>query len=212
MTAARPDSRGSTTIEVVTALSIFSLLALLAVRGHIAVAQGAGRAARSADRVAAVRLAEYTLASQLRSADAVSADATGTAGAAGCTAWGTGTTCVRVSTQYAGRTRCAQWQVLPDPAAAGTALLRTRGYSPTWSTDGDVEAWRVPARGLVPPTAPAPPFTVTTAGTGGTPVLRVRLAAADPDRLLGPAVVATTLAPRNLLYRSASSTCSGAAP
>jgi hypothetical protein len=43
-------------------------------------------------------------------------------------------------------------------------------------------------------------------------VLRVRLAAADPDRLLGPAVVATTLAPRNLLYRSASSTCSGAAP
>jgi Tfp pilus assembly protein PilE len=212
MTGSRKDSRGSTTIELVVALSVFSVLALLAARSHIAVAQGAGRVARSADRVAAVRLAEYTLEGQLRSGDAVTADTTGTAGAAGCATAGSGTTCVRVSTQYGGRTRCAQWQVLPDPAAAGRAYLRTRGYSPTWSTDGDVEAWRVPARGLVLPTAAAPPFTVTTAGTGGKPVLQVRLAADDPDGLLGRAVVATTLTPRNLLYRTASTTCSGAAP
>ena len=206
------DSRGSTTMEVLVALSVFSVLAVLAARSQISVAQSAGRAAKDADRGAAVRLAEYTLEGQLRSADAVVSDTTGTAAAAGCATLGSGTSCVRVSSRYGGGTRCMQWQVLADSAASGTALLRTRGYSPTWSTDNDIDPWRIPARGLALPTSAAPPFTVTTAGTGGSTVLSVRLVAPDPAGVLGPSVVATTLTPRNLVYRAASTTCSGAAP
>jgi type II secretory pathway pseudopilin PulG len=208
----RHGSRGATTVELVVAMTIFSLLALMAARNHIALADSAGRAARSTERVAAVRLAAYSLEGQVRSGDAAMADTTGTAAAAGCSASGNSAMCLRVSSRYAGQTRCRQWQVLPDPAAAGTAYLRTRGYSPAWSTDGDVEAWRVAARGLVPATSTAQPFTLTTPAGGLTPVVQVRLVAADPDPRIGPAVVATTVTPRNLLYGLPSTACSGAAP
>jgi Tfp pilus assembly protein PilE len=212
MTGTRRRDRGSTLVELVVGMCLFAVLAAVATRTHVSVAQETGRAARAADRATAVRHAQYTIENQLRSADYLDVDTSGTAAAAGCTSTAAGTSCVRVASQYSGTARCVQWQVLPDPAAPTTAYLRTRGYSPTWASDADIEGWRVPARGLELPTAASQPFAVTTAGTGGTKVLTVRLVADDPDRRTGAAVATATLTPRTLAYRPASTLCSGSAP
>lgn len=216
----RRDSAGTSLVEVVVGMSIFAVVAALAVQAQVAITKGATQTMVRGDRVAAVRLAQLSLEGQVRSAEALVADTTSpTAVAAGCAVLGTSTatstpaSCARVTLPVAaGTRRCVQWQVLPDASATGTALLRTRDWSPTWGTDGDIEAWRTVAKGLATPSASAPPFTVVTAANGK-PQLTVQLTAADPDGRLGASAVATTLTPRNLLYVSSTPTaCTGAAP
>jgi prepilin-type N-terminal cleavage/methylation domain-containing protein len=204
--AGRPDD-GMTLVEVVVAVAVFGVLALVATRTEIAVVQDTARTMLSGQEVAAVRLSVDTLDRQVRSGVALLNDAS----AAGCAALGAGTNCLRVSTVFQNRSRCAQWQMLADPSAPGTSYLRTREYSPTWTTDGDVEPWRTLARGLRTPTTSSPPFVVTPLTGGGT-TLAVEITAPDPASRGGPATISTSLTPRPLLYGTPSSTCSGAAP
>jgi prepilin-type N-terminal cleavage/methylation domain-containing protein len=198
---------GLTLVELVVAMAVFGLLATVATRAEIAVVRDTARTMRSGQEVGDVRLSVDTLDRQVRSAVALFSDAS----AAGCTALGAGTTCLRVSTIFQNQPRCEQWQVLADASAPGTAYLRTRRYSPTWATDGQVDGWQTLARGLTAPTGSTPPFVVTTPAGGG-PTLAVAITAPDPASPGGLATISTSLTPRPLLYASASSTCSGAAP
>jgi prepilin-type N-terminal cleavage/methylation domain-containing protein len=201
------DDDGMTLVELVVAMAVFGLLALVATRAQIAVARDTTRTLLSAQEVSAVRLAVDTLDRQARSAVSLADDSA----LAGCGGLGAGTTCLRLSTVFQDRDRCAQWQVLADASAPGTAYLRTRGYSPSWATDGDVEPWRTLARGLRTPTAAAPPFVVAPL-TGGVPTLTIEITAPDPASRGGLATISTSLTPRPLLYGTPSTACSGAAP
>jgi prepilin-type N-terminal cleavage/methylation domain-containing protein len=204
--AGRPDD-GMTLVELVVAIAVLGTLALVATRAEIAVVQDTARTMLSGQETAAVRLSVDTLDRQVRSGVGLLSDAS----AAGCATLGAGTNCLRVSTVFQNRARCAQWQMLADSAAPGTAYLRTREYSPTWTTDGDVEPWRTLARGLRTPTASSPPF-VLTPFTGGGMTLNVEITGPDPASRGGLATISTSLTPRPLLYGTPSSTCSGAAP
>jgi type II secretory pathway pseudopilin PulG len=203
----RRDDRGMVLAELAVVILISGIVAALAARFVISFSTDAGAATATAGRVDSVRLALDGLERQVRSGDALYIEPPdGT-----CAAYGSGGNCVRVATEADGTTSCVQYQLIPDPAGAGSYRLRTRVYSLNWASGGSVGAWRQVANALAPPTAAAPPFSLAQQSGGGSQVLTVQFTAPAATAGSAPINLVATFAPRNALYGS-STACSGGAP
>ena len=129
-----------------------------------------------------------------------------------CTPDGTDAgSCMRVYTQANGSERCVQWQVLQDPDDAGTQILRSRSWSPTWQTDSNYTGWTTQARGLVssPTTAPFRLEGAVTASSSR--FLVVQFEAKDPRRD-DPVVITSSVSGRNTNYGHDGGLCTPAPP
>jgi prepilin-type N-terminal cleavage/methylation domain-containing protein len=116
---------------------------------------------------------------------------------------------VLVFTQANGERQCAEWRVQAD------GQLRSRSWSPTWQTDGQVSGWTTFARNLVNNAAgytATPAFTLTTTGRDSQSVLNVRLLVKNPDGGGDPVEVATTLSGRNTLFGYDPAVCQNVPP
>jgi hypothetical protein len=203
----RPNDRGVILAELAVVILVSGIVAVLAARFVISFSMNAGAATATAGRVDSVRLALDGLERQVRSADVLYIEAPdGT-----CAAYGSGGNCVRVATEADGTTSCVQYQLIPDTTGDGSYRLRTRTYSPNWSSGGVVGVWRQVANALAPPTSASPPFSLAQQSGGGSQVLTVQFAAPAATQGSAPIQLMATFTPRNALY-GASTACNGGAP
>lgn len=205
--ASRGDG-GLTLIEILVTMTVFSIAMAMVYPVLIDVQKRTKGVSDTADAVAQVRFGLADIDKQVRSGNVLYSPADEPAALASCTAAGTAGTCMRVYTQTNGSQKCVQWQVLADGSRPGTSLLRTRGWSLTWQSDGNVSAWRTVARGLTASPA-VMPFTLQ----GGTTayqsrLLDVRFEAVDDRRPEKPVVISSSLSGRNTNYGYDTGLCS----
>jgi len=218
--------RGLTMIELLVAMTVFSIAVVLAFSAVIIVMQKSGDAQRSADAQAELRIALAQIDRQVRSGNVLFSPADETV-PSDCEAVGLYSgTCMRIYTQSNGAQKCVQWQLMEDPAATttpATYLLRTRSWDPGWATGGGaVSGWGVVARGLHyvdpdPATLEAgdttPPFTLSTALVAGgvtaygDRMLVVHLESLDTRRD-HPIAIDSSITGRNTSYGYNSGQCS----
>lgn len=208
----RSADSGFTIIEMLISMIVFGVAiamvytVLLKVQSYTTDVQG------SADANFELRQSIAVIDRQVRSGNVLYSPANETTPST-CTPSGTDAgTCMRVYTQANGLERCVQWQVLADPAHAGTQMLRSRSWSPDWQSDGNFTTWTIEARGLMgtPSTAP---FTLQGAvNTYSSRYLVVRFEAKDPRRGNAPAVITTSLSGRNTNYGYDGGMCNPAPP
>lgn len=198
---------GLTLIEMLVTMIIFSLAVGLLFQAVIKVQKYTSANQNTSDTSGQLRLALDQIDRQVRSGNVLGNPANETS--ASCIAGGAGT-CVRVYTQANGSLRCVQWQVTTAGAAAGTRILQSRNWSPTWQTDpnpsASVTPWVVQARGLAP-TQAINPFTISASSAG---VLQVRLEAVDPRRPGSRVPITSSLFGRNTNYGYTSNECTPA--
>lgn len=207
--------RGLTMIELLVAMTVFSIAVVLAFSAVIIVMQKSGDAQRSADAQAELRIALAQIDRQVRSGNVLFSPAEETM-PGDCQSVGLYSgTCMRIYTQSNGPRKCVQWQLMEDPAATttpATYLLRTRSWDPG---GGAASGWGVVARGLHyvdgadPATLEAgdtkPPFTLATADASGAPtlygdrMLEVHLEALDTRRDQ-PIAIDSSITGRNTSY------------
>ncbi len=177
----RGDDSGLTLIELLVSMTLFTGV-LAAVYGVLISVQRQSSDIQARDAsVGNARLALQQMDRQIRSGNVLYDPATESLPLS-----------MRVYTQANGDERCVQWQL----DAAGQ--LRTRAWSTTWVTDGNVTAWGVVARGLVNTSSP---FTLE---GGSTPyssrLVDITLLVKDPKAGGQPIEVQTSLSGRNTQY------------
>lgn len=199
---------GYTLIETLVAMVVLGVVVAIAVQATVGLLDSMRATQEATAAGAQVRMALNSLEHQVRSGNVLFTPVAEATSDPGCQAFGAAAgTCMRVYTQAGGVPRCAQWQVVPDTAAPGSSLLRTRSFSPAWQTDRDVDEWRVAARGLVPPTAAAPPFQLQGASTAySSRLLDVTVLAWGQDRR-GTVRLTSSLSGRNTTYGTTTSMC-----
>lgn len=194
--AVRLDERGLTLIELLVSMALFTGL-LTAVYGVLINVQRQSVDVQARENsVGNARLALEQMDRQIRSGnvffdpnDATDSDYLPMS--------------LRVYTQANGDERCVQWQVL-----AGT--LRTRAWSTTWQTDGNITPWSNVARGLVNTSSP---FVLQGGSTPyGSRLLDITLLVKDPKSKGQPVEVRTSLSGRNTQYGYDPGTCRPAPP
>lgn len=202
---------GFTLIELLVSMTIFSLV-LAGVYGVLITIQKqtADVIARS-DSVGNARLALEQIDRQVRSGNVLYSPAAetipGATGTDQCAASGTNAgTCMRVFTQANAAQKCVQWQVLPAP----DEVLRTRSWSPTWTTDGQVSAWSIVARDVIN-TPSSPPFALT-GGQYGSRLVSLTLQVKSPQAGGKPIDVDSALSGRNTAYGYDPGICSPIPP
>jgi len=208
-------------VELLVAMSVFSLAVVLAFSAVITVVRQSTQAQRSADAQSELRIALAQIDRQVRSGNVLFSPADEPTWVASCTAVGTYSgTCMRIYTQSNGTQKCVQWQLMPDPAPTatpGTYLLRSRSWAPNWQTGGTVDGWGVVARGLNYTAGVTPaPFTLSTAlATGVTPygdrLLQVHLESLDTRRD-HPIAIDSSITGRNTSYGFNSGQCTPPPP
>lgn len=203
-TRSRPDPGGEagySLVEMLVAMVVFGVAISVVYSAVLLVQRQVDDVAGSAEAAGQVRLALAQIDRQVRSGNVLYSPEDEDDHVASCESV-TGSdagTCMRVYTQADGVERCVQWQVLPDPAAAGTDLLRTRSWPPSWLTGGGVSEWSTVARGLVPAPS-ASPFRLQADGAYGSRLLKVHLEAVDRRRAGKPVVLTSSLSGRNTNY------------
>lgn len=199
-------------VELAVTLAGLAVVGLMAVQAHVQLARGTAEVVQSAEATAAARMAIDNLERQIRSGNVLLTSTSGPA-ETGCVALGaSGAACLRVYTQLNGRPRCAEWRLTADPSTPGTGWLRSRSYSPSWTTDGDVSGWQLATRGLVVPDAANPPFQIRAGSAYGARLLDVRIAVADSGRDGRTTTVTTALNGRNTTYGYNPSVCADGPP
>ncbi len=212
---------GLTMVELLVAMIVFALAVALAFSAVIMVMRKSNDAQQSADAQYQLRAAVAQIDRQVRSGNVLfspkdehtPSDCQGVDQYSG--------TCMRIYTQSNGDEKCVQWQLMVDPDAAGTYLLRTRSWEPNWTTGGTVNDWGIVARGLhydggTDPAAYAagdtkPPFTLSSAISTavkpyGDRMLVVHLEATD-TRNGHPIAVDSSITGRNTSYGYSSGQC-----
>ncbi len=198
--------------ELLVTMAIFSLVMSIVFTAMISVQRQTAKVEQSAAAVSQVRAGLAQIDKQVRSGNVLYSPADEPAGVPSCQSSGTSGTCMRVYTQTNGPQRCVQWQVIADPAKPGTSILRSRGWTSTWTTDGNVSAWATVARGLST-TPSVMPFTLQGGATAyKSRLLDVRLEAVDPRRPGKPTVISSSLSGRNTNYGYDTGLCSPVPP
>ncbi len=188
----RGDDSGLTLIELLVSMALFSGV-LAAVYGVLISVQRQSSDLQARETsVGNARLALEQMDRQIRSGNVLYDPATEALPLS-----------MRVYTQADGDARCVQWQV-----EASTRTLRSRAWSSTWVTDGDVGAWSVVARGLVNTTSP---FTLQGGSTQySSRLVDIKLLVTDPKAGGRPIEVQTSLSGRNTQYGYDPGICSPA--
>ncbi|MBA3232354.1 MAG: prepilin-type N-terminal cleavage/methylation domain-containing protein [Propionibacteriales bacterium] len=177
----RNDS-GVTLVELLISMSIFSLVLAITYAVLITVQRQTRDATGRADAVGDARLSLEHIDRQVRSGNVLYDPASETLPLS-----------MRVYTQANGSQRCVQWQVY-------NGVLRTRSWSPTWQTDGEVSEWAVAARNVVN-TSATPPFTLQGGSTAyGSRLIDVTLRVKAPNTGGSAIDVTSSLSGRNTAY------------
>lgn len=205
----RDGERGTTLIELLVSMGIFSLCMTVVFGAVILVVRKSSDVQKSANAESSLRLALAQIDRQVRSGNVLFSpadEATYVASCTGDTATNSGT-CMRIFTQSNGSEKCVQWQLIDDAANPGTKILRTRSWATTWVMTGDVTGWGTVARGLTLSTGAPNPFKLEGATTPYKErLLDVRLESIDKRR--GTSVVITSsLSGRNTTYGYSSAQC-----
>jgi type II secretory pathway pseudopilin PulG len=204
---ATSQDRGTTLVELAVVMFVSGIVVALAAQFVISFGRDANTVTSVANQVDSVRLALDSVDRQVRSGDVLYLEPADTT----CTAYGSGSNCLRIATQADGGTSCVQLQLIPDPGGDGSYDLRTRSYSPNWASGGTVGAWRQVTKGLGPPSAAAPPFSLGQQSGVGSLAVTVQFAVPRISTSVAPIKLTATFVPRNALYGT-STTCSGGAP
>jgi hypothetical protein len=199
-----------TLVELLVTMMVIAMVAAVSAQATIMIARSITEARAFAASVAAVRLGLGSMERQIRSGDVLFNPVSEATITPECVAFGASAgSCMRVYTQVNGTKRCVQWQVIPDPNQDGRAVMRSRSFSPSWATDGEIGDWRTVATGLLPPTATQAPFTLSDAASAySTRLLEVKLIAVDAARPARTSTVTTALSGRGTVYGGDRSLCS----
>lgn len=208
--ARRDGEHGTTLIELLVSMGIFSLCMTVVFGAVILVMRKSLDVQKSADAESELRLALAQIDRQVRSGNVLFSPADEATYVSTCVGDATTNsgTCMRIFTQSNGSEKCVQWQLIDDAAQPGTKLLRTRSWATNWVTTGDLTAWGTVARGLTLTAGPVNnPFKLQGAATPYKErLLDVRLESLDKRR--GTSVVITSsLSGRNTSYGYSSAQC-----
>lgn len=178
----RRGDKGTTLVELLISMTIFSLALAMVYSVLITVQRQTNDQTSRADSVGNARLALQQIDRQVRSGNVLYNPASETLPLS-----------MRVYTQANGDQRCVQWQVF-------NGKLRSRSWSPTWTTDGQVSAWAVVAHDVVNTTA-TPPFALQGGSTAyGSRLADVTLLVKSPTGGGKPVNVTSSLSGRNTAY------------
>ena len=197
--ACRRDDDGVTLVELLISMAIFSLIIAMTYSVLITIQRQTKDTTARADTVADARLALQQIDRQVRSGNVLYSPANET-GTTGCTATTVAPSltanagnCMRIYTQANGDQRCVQWQVTGG-------VLRSRSWSPTWTTDGLVTDWGVVAHNTVN-TSTEPPFILQGGSTAyGSRLVDIELRVNAPGSKGLPVDVTSSLSGRNTAY------------
>lgn len=178
----RRGDKGTTLVELLISMTIFSLALAMVYSVLITVQRQTKDQTSRADSVGNARLALQQIDRQVRSGNVLYNPASETLPLS-----------MRVYTQANGDQRCVQWQVFDGK-------LRSRSWSPTWITDGQVSAWAIVAHDVVNTTA-TPPFALQGGSTAyGSRLADVTLLVKSPTADGKPVNVTSSLSGRNTAY------------
>ena len=184
------DERGTTLVEVLISMTIFTLALAMVYSVLITVQRQTKDQTSRADTVGNARLALAQIDRQVRSGNVLYNPASEALPLS-----------MRVYTQANGDQRCVQWQVY-------SGKLRTRSWSPTWQTDGEVSGWAVVAHDVVN-TAATPPFALQGGSTAyGSRLVDVTLRVKSPTARGNAVNVTSSLSGRNTAYGYDPGVCS----
>lgn len=184
------DERGTTLVEILISMTIFSLALAMVYTVLITVQKQTKDQTSRADSVGNARLALAQIDRQVRSGNVLYNPATESLPLS-----------MRVYTQANGDQRCVQWQVY-------NGKLRTRSWSPTWQTDGLISEWGIVAHDVVN-TAAAPPFALQGGATAyGSRLVDITLQVKSPTAGGKPVNVTSSLSGRNTAYGYDPGVCS----
>lgn len=173
---------GVTLVELLITMIIFSLVMAMTYGVLITVQRQTKDQIARADAVGDARLALQQIDRQVRSGNVLYNPSTEPLPLS-----------MRIYTQANGDQRCVQWQVVGG-------LLRSRSWSPTWTTDGLVGDWGVVARNVVN-TSASPPFALQGGSTAyGSRLVDISLQVKSPDSGGEPINVTSSLSGRNTAY------------
>ncbi len=195
----RNEDSGVTLVELLISMTIFSIVIALTYSVLITIQRQTKDTTARADTVGDARLALQQIDRQVRSGNVLYSPANET-GTTGCTATTVAPSvtanagnCMRIYTQANGEQRCVQWQV-------ASGVLRSRSWSPTWTTDGLVSDWAVVAHNAVN-TVSSPPFILQGGSTAyGSRLVDIELRVKAPDSEGAPVNVTSSLSGRNTAY------------
>lgn len=205
--------RGTTLVELLVSMSIFSLCMTVVFGAVILVVRKSDEVQKSAGAVSELRIALARIDLEARSGNLLFSPASEAAPGTTCTANAADSgTCMRMLTQLNGIEKCVQWQVTADdPAHPGSSVLRTRTWAINWKSTDDVPEWETVARGLTM-TAGEDPFRLQGAETVYQErLLDVRLEAYDTRAAAG-VVVESSVSGRNTTYGYAADQCAPVPP
>lgn len=184
------DDRGTTLVEILISMTIFSLALAMVYMVLITVQRQTKDQTSRADSVGNARLALAQIDRQVRSGNVLYNPASEVLPLS-----------MRVYTQANGDQRCVQWQVY-------NGKLRTRSWSPTWQTDGLVSQWGIVAHDVVN-TAATPPFALQGGATAyGSRLVDITLQVKSPTAGGRPVNVTSSLSGRNTAYGYDPGVCS----
>ena len=181
---------GLTLVELLITMTIFSVVLAMTYSVLITVQRQTKDQTARADAVGDARLALQQIDRQVRSGNVLYDPTTEPLPLS-----------MRIYTQANGDQRCVQWQVKDG-------VLRSRSWSPTWTTDGLVSSWGVVARNVINTTA-TPPFALQGGATAyGSRLVDVTLQVQSPDSEGKPIDVSSSLSGRNTAYGYDPGVCS----
>ena len=210
---ARPADRGTTLIELLVSMAIFSLCMTLVFGAVILVMRKSTDVQKSADAVSELRIALAQIDRQVRSGNVLFSPADESAYVTSCTgdaATNSGT-CMRIFTQSNGSEKCVQWQITGDPADPGMSLLRTRSWATDWQTTANLTPWGTVARGLTVPAGTYPFKLQGALSVYKERLLDVQLVAVDTRRDTN-VVVESSMSGRNTTYGYNAAQCTPVPP
>lgn len=189
---------GLTLVELLVTMIVFSIAIVMVYSALLLVQEKVQDVETASEVTSQARHALAQIDRQVRSGNVLLSPADEPAQLPSCTSSASNSgTCMRVYTQANGTQRCVQWQLLADPAAPGTAHLRSRSWQTDWQVTGVVSGWSTVARGLDLIDAP---FVLEGASTPyNRRLLNVRLEATDVRRG-DPVILTSSLSGRNTNY------------
>jgi prepilin-type N-terminal cleavage/methylation domain-containing protein len=208
----RRTDQGTTLIELLVSMSIFSLAMAVVFGAVILVMRKSADVQKSADAASELRIALAQIDRQVRSGNVLfsPADEQGYVSSCSGNASTNSGTCMRIFTQSNGSEKCVQWQITDDPSQPGTKLLRTRSWATSWQTSGDLTAWGTVARALT--LTGGDPFTLQGASTPYKErLLDVRLEVYDARRKAS-VVIQSSMSGRNTTYGYTTAQCTPVPP
>jgi type II secretory pathway pseudopilin PulG len=209
------DDGGTTLVELVVAMSIFSFVMVLTMSALIGVQKDTQRVVQRDDAITQLRQGMSQIDREVRSGNVLYSPVNEVGMTPGCSGSATQAAgdCMRVYTQSNAAQKCVQWQLQPDVSRPGTSRLRTRSWSPTWTTDHQVTPFRTVASGLLNRKVDGEwPFRLEASSATSQRVLKLSLLTSPRDTSARAVAIEASVSGRNTHYGRDSNICTPVPP